>query len=210
MMKRKLKLKPFVLPTAYLLILLGLISGMVMSKEELAQQKYTYVSGEIFDTTVPVMNESLKLLRPYTGDGVKEAQYYYDYTADQSRQENSIIYHEGTYMQNSGVDFTSDEVFDVLAVLDGTVMNVKEDELLGKIVEIRHNNDLVSVYQSLSEVTVKKNDTVKQGQAIGKSGTNELEAALKNHLHFELSNKGQIVDPSKYFDKEIEETKQEN
>ena len=101
------------------------------------------------------------------------------------------------------MDFGLADTFDVVSVLDGTVLDVREDELLGNIVEIKHDNDLISSYQSLSEVKVKKNDTVKQGQVIGKSGTNTIDQDMGNHLHFELYKSGEIVDPSKYFDQVI-------
>ncbi len=207
-MQKKLRFKPYVLPITYLGILFVVVGGVLLSQRTMKpEETLTYVSEDTFDMTIPVMTEdSLKLIRPYTNEKVKEVKYYYDYTDDQTRQENSIIYHEGTYMQNSGVDFTLEEAFDVISVLDGTVIDVKEDELLGKTVEIRHNNDLISVYQSLGEVSVKKDDTVKQGQVIGKSGTNELNPELVNHLHFEISKKGQVVDPEKYFDQALEET----
>ena len=101
-------------------------------------------------------------------------------------------------MQNSGIDFIYENKFDVIAVLDGVVTNVKEDELLGKIVEVNHNNEFVSIYQSLSEVKVKKGDSVTQGQVLGISGTNKLDKALGNHLHFEFYAEGQIVNPITY------------
>ena len=83
-------------------------------------------------------------------------------------------------------------------------IKVKEDELLGKIIEIRHSNELVSVYQSLSEVNVKENDKVLANQVIGKSGTNELDKDMGNHLHFELYVNGQVVDPTLYLNKEVQ------
>ena len=146
------------------------------------------------------------MIKPYTDENVQIAKYYYDYKGDSETQEKSLLYHENTYIQNTGMDFTLDTAFDVVAVLDGTVTNVSEDELLGTIVEIKHENDLISSYQSLSEVSVKKNDTVKQGQVIGKSGTNTIDKDLGNHLHFELYKGGEVVDPSKYFDKVLSES----
>ena len=94
--------------------------------------------------------------------------HYYDYQAEKETQEKALIYHENTYMQNSGVDFGGVDKFDVVSVLDGAVINVKDDTLFGKIVEIRHSNEGISLYQSLSEISVKKGDEVKQGQIIGK------------------------------------------
>ena len=119
-------------------------------------------------------------------------------------QEKSILYHENTYIQNSGMDFGLTDTFDVVAVLDGSVTDVKEDETLGKVVEIKHDNGYVSIYQSLSEVSVKKGDIITQGQVIGKSGTNELDKDIGNHLHFELYVNGQVVDPTLYLNKELE------
>ena len=107
--------------------------------------------------------------------------------------------------QNSGTDFVSENTFDVVAVLDGSVTDVKEDETLGKVVEIKHNNGYISIYQSLSEVSVKKGDIITQGQVIGKSGTNELDKDIGNHLHFELYYQGQIVNPEEYYDKNVED-----
>lgn len=108
-------------------------------------------------------------------------------------------------MQNSGIDYKGSVAFDVVAILDGTVTSVKQDNILGTTVEIRHKNDLISIYQSLNEITVKENDTVLQGQIIGKSGKNNISKDLEDHLHFELYYKGALVNPEEYYGKKIEE-----
>lgn len=46
-------------------------------------------------------------------------------------------------MQNSGVDYVSDEVFDVISVLAGKVISVDTDEILGNIVKIEHDKILL-------------------------------------------------------------------
>ena len=92
-----------------------------------------------------------------------------------------------------------------ISVLSGKVINVKEDDSLGKIIEIEHDKDFISIYQSLSEVNVKKDDIINQGQVIGTSGTNELDKELGNHLHFELYYNGKIVNPEEYYNRNIDE-----
>ena len=77
--------------------------------------------------------------------------------------------------------------------------------MLGNIVEITHDNEIISIYQSLSEVSVKENDVVTQGQVIGKSGSANISTDLGNHLYFELVVKGSIVNPENYYDKSVNE-----
>ncbi len=210
---KKLRLKKgVVVASVYLMafVLTGIGAFVVSNSMKSSvgeEEQLDYVNQTIIepnDDEIEVVNQEVSMIKPYTDEKVQIAKYYYDYQGDSETQEKSILYHENTYIQNTGMDFTLDTPFDVVAVLDGTVTNVSEDELLGTIVEIKHSNDLISSYQSLSEVSVKKNDTVKQGQVIGKSGTNTLDKDLGNHLHFELYQNGQIVNPNTYFDKTVE------
>lgn len=162
---------------------------------------YGYVSKTIFDETVPVMNEAngVQLIKPYTDEKVKIVKNYYDYKGEEETQKNSIFFHEDTYMQSTGVSYGGVDDFDVVAVLDGTVTSVREDELLGTIVEIKHNNNLTSVYQSLKDVSVKKDDKVSQGQPIAKAGTSNIDTSLKNHVYFELIQDGKVINPEEQF-----------
>ena len=206
---KKRKLKSYVLPSLVMILIAGAlflttaISSLKNNDEDLS----TYVSSIILDPSVAVINTSRKVINPYTDPNVTIGKNFYDYKGNAKDQEKSIIYHDDTYIQNSGIDFVSENPFEVVAVLDGTVTNVKEDDTLGKIVEIKHDNEYISIYQSLSETTVKKGDTVTQGQVIGKSGTNELDKEIGNHLHFEFYINGQVVNPSLYLDKELNDDK---
>ncbi len=169
------------------------------------EDRPTYVSDTIFSEDIPVVGTETKVIRPYNDKEIKIVRNFYDYQADQNSQIGSIIYHENTYLQNSGVSYGGKENFDVIAILDGTVIDVKEDTLLGNIVQIEHSNEMISVYQSLSEVSVKKGDAVKQGITIGKSGTNNIAKDLGSHLDLELIIKGQTVNPESYYDKSVSE-----
>ena len=93
--------------------------------------------------------------------------------------------------------------FDVVSILDGTIIDIKEDELLGKIVEIKHNNELVSSYTGLSIVNVQKGENITKGMKIGVSGTNKVNESLGNHLHFEIYQNGVNIDPLKVLGKKI-------
>lgn len=162
-----------------------------------------YVSYEILtDNVTPVLSQeesSEDIIKPYTAGNVEIGKSYYDYKSEETNQENSIIYYENTYIQNTGVDYTSKEVFDVNAIADGTVIAVTKDDIVGNTVKIEHNNDMISVYQSINEVSVKEKDQVTKGQVIGKSGTNSIGSNLGNHLHFELYKNNILVNPEEVF-----------
>lgn len=205
---KKLRLKKGAIIGAYLIAfsLTGMGAFFVSQnmQENNPIEDIEYVNSSIIDEEdEEVIKEEIKMLKPYTNDQVETLKYFYDYQAEAEAQEKSILYHENTYIQNSGMDFGLTDAFDVVSVLDGTVLDVREDELLGNIIEIKHDNNFISSYQSLSDVQVKINDVVKQGQVIGKSGTNAIDQDMGNHLHFELYKSGEIVDPSKYFDQVI-------
>lgn len=213
----KRKLKPFVVPALYGICIVAfifsaymiqLIIGKSAFKDDIDTDKPTnYVDGEIINSNehIPVINNGSVILRPYTASDVKIAKSFYDYKAEAEKQKDAIIYYENTYMQNSGVDYKGDDVFDVVAILDGEVTSVKTDEILGTIVEIKHSNDIISIYQSLSDVSVKENDKLLAGQLIGKSGESNINKDMGKHLHFELYYKGQLVNPEEYYDKNIED-----
>ena len=98
--------------------------------------------------------------------------------------------------------------FDVIAVLEGTVTNIKEDEVTGKMIEVKNDDDYTVIYQSLSEINVKKGDIINQGQVLGKSGENEIDKEMGNHLHFEVYKNGQSINPENYLNSEVKINKE--
>ena len=209
-MKKK-KLKPFVkISLIAVVLLVGLIGVTVLVNNKTIsvsniKDDFTYVNDYIFDNYYPVVNEDEKIIKPYTDETVSVYRTFYDKDAKAEDQKKSIIYHEGIYMQNSGIDYKSDKEFDVVASLSGTVTNVTDDTLLGKTVEVRNSSEIIVLYQSLKDVSVKKGDTIAQGQIIGKSGTSTLNGDVKNGLHFEMYKNGGVLNPELYFDKSIKE-----
>lgn len=101
------------------------------------------------------------------------------------------IYNDLRY--HTGVDIAALEGSDVVAAREGQVLAVGDDEIWGNNVLLQHAGDQVTFYAHLSEVLVTKGQQVKRGQVIGKVGrTGKVSDA---HLHFELRQKGEPVDP---------------
>ena len=208
-MKTKIK-KSYFIPSLYLLALFMITIGVYLTKkqydnyeEKIVDDNITYVSNSIFSRTVPIVNIPEIINAPYSDESVKIVRYFYNSSDDVTKKEKSVVYYEDTYMPNTGVDYISDNTFDILNIYDGTVVDVLDNELLGKTVQIRHNGELISVYQGLGEVEVKKGDIVFSGQKIGTSGTNKINKDLGNHLHFEIYKNGKTIDPLSCINKKI-------
>ena len=187
---------------------MGTIYVLEVSTNRGFEEDTSYVGDIIIneDNNVPVVNVEEAIIRPYSEDGIAIVKNFYDYKAEDKTQQESLIYYGNTYLQNSGVDYSKQgEEFEVVSILDGKVTNVTENTLLGKTVEITHDNGLVSVYQSLGEVSVTLDSEISQGQAIGKTGTANIATDLGNHLHFELIYNGENVNPEMYYDKKLSE-----
>lgn len=203
---KKRKLKGFVLPTfsAFLVSILfitiiNLSNNMTSEKDT---QDYTYSNQSIISNTMPVLNEDDVIIRPYQAKKINIYKKFYD---GENNTDNAIIYYNDTYIQNSGILYNCEEEFNVVSILDGEVIEVKKDDLLGYVVEVKHSNNLISSYEGLKSINVKKGDRITQETLIGKSGEIKLDVNLKNALLFELIKDGKYVNPENYFDKKAKE-----
>ncbi|MEC5424488.1 peptidoglycan DD-metalloendopeptidase family protein [Virgibacillus sp. C22-A2] len=130
---------------------------------------------------------------------------FYDYNADQEDQENALVLYNNRYYQSTGVDIAAadDEAFEVVAALTGTVTEVKEDPLLGNVVVISHQNEVMTYYASLGEVQVKAGAKVKQGEVLGSAGKNLFGKDSGTHVYFELRKDGNHMNPELYFNQPV-------
>ena len=160
------------------------------NKKDTAKEKETTVKTE-------------KLLKP-VGDDVKIVKKFYDAKLSDEELEKALVYFEGVYRPNLGVDFSKDgKSFDVIAACSGTVTKKENDALLGWIVTVTNENGFSTTYQSLSEVSVEKDAVIKQGDKIGVSGENVFESELESHLHFVLEKDNQALNPETYFNQDV-------
>lgn len=211
-MKTK-RLKKFVLPTVYVMVI-GVLFISISFLGNILQSKVEYGNmavSALKDNVTPVgktdnVVES-RIERPYVSSNVSISKSFYDMTDDEAKQQNSLVYYENTYLQNSGVLYSSTSAFDVICAIDGKVTNVSKDEILGNFVEITHNPNLKTIYYSLSEVQVKKDDTVMSGDVLGKSGDNSLKGETENCLLFEVYHNGTAIDPEDFYNMSIEDLK---
>lgn len=205
----KKRLKDWVLPTLGIFVALGSVFTYFLLtyifNYEKDFTKDTYTTDVLIEESVTVNEEINKtIIKPFTSTKVAVSKYFYHSQDEQERQTNSLIKYQNIYMPNTGILYSSDEKFDILAVDDGKVTSVKKDEILGYIIEIEHANNVVTIYQSVSDVKVEEGSTIKQGDIIATSGPNSLENEKENCLHFEVYKDGKLLNPESVYNIETE------
>jgi murein DD-endopeptidase MepM/ murein hydrolase activator NlpD len=102
--------------------------------------------------------------------------------------------------QNDGINFAVPEGTPIKAAEDGVVAYAgNELKTYGNLVLIRHANGFVTAYAHASEILVKRDEPVKRGQVIAKSGQTGNVATPQ--LHFEIRKGASPVDPMPYLDR---------
>ena len=99
--------------------------------------------------------------------------------------------------QNDGINVAVPEGTPVKAAEDGVVTYAgNELKGFGNLVLVKHSNGYVTAYAHASELMVKRGETIKRGQIIGKAGqTGDVSSP---QLHFEIRQGSTPVDPSKF------------
>jgi murein DD-endopeptidase MepM/ murein hydrolase activator NlpD len=96
-----------------------------------------------------------------------------------------------------GIDIVGSPNEVVKATIDGTVIMASWTIETGYIIQIQHQNNVVSVYKHNANLLKKVGSTVKTGDAIAIIG-NSGELTTGPHLHFELWYNGKPVNPADY------------
>ena len=96
--------------------------------------------------------------------------------------------------QNPGIDISVNTGTVVNSVADGEVSAIAWLPSFGNLLIINHKNGYRSVYAHLGEIMVSEGETVKEGEAIAKTG----EALSGPMLHFEIWRDRDKLDPEQW------------
>lgn len=97
---------------------------------------------------------------------------------------------------HEGVDIVSRLGSPIKSVADGVVSFVGEKANYGLVIEITHDNGLITRYAHALSAWVKLGDKVTGGQPIAQVGTSGRSSGP--HLHFEVLKNDKAVDPLRY------------
>lgn len=134
---------------------------------------------------------------------------FYDKNASSADQEKALIKYGTTFRTSDGVAYArrDNETFDVLAVLSGKVVEVKDNPLYGTYVVVEHDNGITSFYYGLQNVTVSTSQEVEQGTKLGSSGTTEIDKEAGNHVFLKIQKDGKKLNPETLIGKKVSEVK---
>ncbi|PLR76175.1 peptidase M23 [Bacillus sp. V3-13] len=213
--------KRWVFPAIYIAsaaIILTAVLWYQQSSNNADTDKYDYSASDVpgrsaSDEPAVEVNRSMEnFVMPVTDpDSVVIQKQFYDYNGDEKDQEAALVFYDNTYHPNTGIDIAMEngETFEVVAALSGTVTKVEKDSLLGNVIEIEHDDEITTQYQSITDIGVEVGDKVEQGQALAKAGQSLFNKDAGVHVHFEIRKQNEPVNPLDYFNKPLSTLQEE-
>lgn len=153
---------------------------------ETSSQNFIQETKETIEDAIYVYEYSY--IRPVEGETMKE------YSMDKVLYSKTL----DMWKTHNGIDIHASIGDEVKASEKGTVERVYKDTLYGYSVIINHQNGIKTIYRNLDdEILVKEKDEVEKLAVIGRVGnTANSECKDNSHLHFEVVQNSQIVNPS--------------
>lgn len=102
----------------------------------------------------------------------------------------------GKRRMHYGVDIAVPAGSPVFAIKEGIVTRAGRWGTYGIMVEITHDDGLVTRYAHLSRAMCRKGDKVSMGEMVAESGNTGKSTGP--HLHFEIRKNGKAVNPTRY------------
>ncbi len=100
----------------------------------------------------------------------------------------------GTQEFHAGVDIAAPLGAALVASYDGEVMEVGENELLGKYIRLRHGGGIEILYGHCDAVVVEQGATVKAGERVALVGSTGISTG--SHVHIRVDVDGNSCDPA--------------
>lgn len=112
----------------------------------------------------------------------------------------------GVWYIHKGLDISTYRSGDpIMATANGQVVTVAYDSGFGNYVIIKHKHGMYTRYCHMAAVKVKKGQFVSQSDVIGTVGNTGLSTGP--HLHYEIHIGSDVVDPAKYVNVKLTNTK---
>lgn len=150
-------------------------SGSVLEPSELQTESEPAADAAASAYALPVSGQ---ILAAYSGD--------------------DLVYNKtlGDWRTHNGTDYGCAEGDTVFAPVSGTVEHVGTDGNWGAFITIRESSGRTWRLCGVTSAAVKEGDSVVTGQQLGKAGTIGCENALGAHIHMEIQEGENYLDPA--------------
>ena len=99
----------------------------------------------------------------------------------------------GRLVKHLGIDFSKPYGSLVRSTGDGKVIKAKYAKDYGYMIDIKHNDHIVTRYAHLSKILVKEGESISRGKVIGQVGSSGRSTG--SHLHYEVRVNNEAVNP---------------
>ena len=197
----------YISSAALILVLVFIVQSSFTNTANNDKPEESAETGQNIDQPAVEVNSNLeKIQMPVTdvASSVIKKQFY-DVNADEKEQEEALVFYNNRYEPNKGIDIAikDGKPFEVVASLSGNVTKVQEDALLGNLIEVEHEDGVVTRYQSVTDIQVAVGDEVKQGETIATASKSQINEEAGTHVHFEIRKDNVAFNPIEFFDKQI-------
>jgi hypothetical protein len=197
-------------------IMVDSLNDEISKRDNYLQKIKSVIRGEIIEDTVSNTESKVSIvkIKPMKNDSIFDKLISTDksrYSNTKSESEVDVLSKVNFFPPASGMvtnkfnassgHFGTDVVgaknSHISATLRGTVIFAEWTISTGYVVELQHENNLVSIYKHNSDILVKPGEKVDAGKVIAIMG-NEGELSTGPHLHFELWYNGKPIDAEHY------------
>lgn len=106
----------------------------------------------------------------------------------------------GDWRTHNGVDYACEQGSEVCAPAAGRVISAETDGSWGSVIVIEDSASRQWRVCGVNKPTVQPDEMVVVGQSLGTAGSIGAECAEENHIHLEVLQNGQYLDPAKLAD----------
>lgn len=197
-------------------IMVDSLNDEISKRDNYLQKIKSVIRGEIIEDTISNTESKVSIvkIKPMKSDSIFDKLISTDknrYSNTKSESEVDVLSKVNFFPPASGVvtnkfnassghfgtDVVGSKNSHISATLRGTVIFTEWTINTGYVVELQHENNLVSIYKHNSDILVKTGERVDAGKVIAIMG-NEGELSTGPHLHFELWYNGKPIDAEYY------------
>lgn len=162
---------------------------------EIAKNKIPVIVSKLKTETKPALEKTLQkeqvvAMATPTGNPTRG---HFEVSSDFGVRPNP---YGGGYEGHDGIDILGDYGTPIFATTSGKAERAHFDPGYGNFVLIKNEQGYETVYAHMSELAIKPNSQVKQGQLIGYMGSTGRSTGT--HLHYSIYKKGKALDPKPY------------